>query len=309
MDRTLPRLRDWIVRPLLALLAVAAVAAPVDDVIDTVNVQVGARDTVDATIRPAEERETYLIDLPRGATIKASAKRTSSVGPVPVIDVLDPDLDVISASPAAKPTKAPKVVTAQSGPHRVRVSGDGALDGDYLLKVRAGMPRSWSAASDTDLGAGEEHSFVFGAGAGAVATITLDRVGKSGFASQLVEITGPGGFVFVASPPASPSGRHRVKRVLLGGVGDYSVRFRNAGSGAGRWKLKISLKTPRASKTRIDLTDEVLAGEFAGEQAVFARSIDAAGGVVQPPPGQDALSGVSIDVPAVRRDSPSARRR
>ena len=96
------RSKAWIARPAVVVLSVAALAFGGGEVIDTVNVEVGARETVDGSLRPADERESFLIRLARGTTLKTSAKGTSRGGPVPTLDVLDPSLDVIAQSPAAK---------------------------------------------------------------------------------------------------------------------------------------------------------------------------------------------------------------
>ncbi len=272
-------------------------AGPGGNTIDTVNVEVSGRDTVSGSIRPAEERESYLIDLPRGATLKATAKPTSDEAPIPILDVLDPDLAVITRSPAAKRVKVGAIVAAMSGPYRVRICGDGERDGDFQLKIRAKMPKSWSAAATTDLAPEAEDGSSFGAGAGAVARFTLSATGKSDFTPQILVVTGPDEFTFAIAVPLKQSSRHVVKDVVLPASGEYAVRFKNAGAGAGRWKLKITLKTPKARKSSLDLTDDALAGQFAGEQAVFARTIDALGGDVSPPPSHELLGGISIDVP------------
>jgi len=300
-----PTLDAWIARPVLALLSVAALAFGGDDVVDTVNVEVAGRDTVEGSLRPADERESFLIRLARGTTLKTSAKGRSGGGPVPRLDVLDPSLDVIARSPAAKPVKVPTLTIAESGLHRVRVCGDGVLDGDYQLKVRAKPPKAWSARAEVDLAEGGEETFVFAAGAGSVARLTLSLTGKSAFAPQILDVTGPDAFSFDVVPPRSPSRRHVVKGLLLPATGEYSVRFKNAGTGAGSWKLKVKLTPPKARRGAIDLTDDALAGAFAGEQAVFARTIDERGGVVDPPESHDTLGGISIDVPPGAMTEPS----
>lgn len=302
-DRT-PDGRGQRGRTLLALAVLAVLpaahtllAASGDDVVDTVDVEVAGRDTVLGTLRPPEERETFLIALPRGAKLKASAKGTSDGAPQPVLDVTDPQGAVIASSSPAKTAKTPQVVVAESGMHRVLVCGDGVLDGDYRLKVRASMPRSASETSATDVAPGAEATFAFGAAGGTTAKITLSAARRSDLRPTILEITGPDDLTIPVEPPPAPGKRHTVRDVALPTTGDYTVRFRNDGAAPGGWKAKARLKSDKPAKLTIEITDEVLAGEFAGEQAVFARSIGDAGGVVAPQ-GDGTLTDVSVDVPA-----------
>ncbi len=271
--------------------------------IDTVDVEVTGRDTVLGTLRPAEERETFPIVLPRGAKLKASAKGLGGDAPGLVISVFDPeDALLATTAPAksgrsSKSVKTPRITATESGTHRVRVHGDGVLDGDYKLKVKAKMPRSASAASDVDLAPGATATFTFGAGAGASATITVAAAKRSPLVPTVLEITGPGGFALAVPPPERPGSRHVLRGTVLPVSGDYTVRFRNDGALPGGWTAKVRLKTPKTRKLTVTITDDVLAGEFAGEQAVYARAIGAPGGVVTPTGDAGDLLGVSVDVP------------
>ena len=304
-DRT-PGNRGW--PPLTLVLFTAALALPAsrllvaadgDGWIDTVDVEVRERDTVVGTLRPAEERETFQISLPRGAKLKATAKPLGPDAPATIIEITDPMGALLGTSAAAKSSsKTPRVTVADSGSHKLRIRGDGLLDGDYKLKINAKMPKSASESSAVDLAPGAEATFTFGAAGGSNATVTVSAPRGSALRPTILEITGPDEFAAAVGAPDTASKKHVLRGVALPVTGDYTVRFRNDGDATGPWTGKASLRVAKAPKLTIEITDDVLAGEFAGEQAVYARNVGAEGGIVAPIGDDLDILGVSVEVPA-----------
>src|SRR5262245_55784287 len=87
-------LRSFAFVPCLAAAAFAT---------DDVDLEVRGNEKVQGTLRPADERESFLLDLPQFATVTATVKRKS--GPVPTLELLDGG-DATVASGVATPTGA-----------------------------------------------------------------------------------------------------------------------------------------------------------------------------------------------------------
>jgi len=292
-----------------AILFVAAVASA-DDFIDDVDLQIRGKETVDGTLQPANERETFLVDLPAGARVTASVKRTGKSGLVPKLDLLQgatSDAVVASGKASASGAKLTSFPVAASDVFRLRVAGDGAQVGDYRLGVTISPQRTWSQKADAELAAGADATFPFSAPAGATIDATLTPAKGSKLLPRIVEVDGPGGFAFQADAATATTRRHAVKGVALGAVGgDFTVRVRNIGADAGAWTLSVRVKPARLAKASFDLRDSDDSGTtFAGGLPVFGRVIDAAGGLIDPAVAGNPLEGASIDVPPNAVSSPT----
>lgn len=285
-------------------VVVAALVLSAARAADTVDLEIGPRDRAKGTLRPADERETFPVSATRGAKVKAVLKRTGRGGPVPSLELLEPGGGLHRAgTPYAKGSKLARVVLPEGGLWKFRVTGDGVLDGDYQLDVAITPQASWAYSAPAPVDPGAEASFSFAAPTAAVASIEL-RAAGGGFAPRLLDVTGPGGVIATAGAPASAR-VHKLARVAVRAPGEHTVRFRNDGAAAGTWTASVRLKTVKSRRSTADVRDEALAGEFAGDQAVFGRiATPEAGALLEGPEGTN-LAGVSIYVPPGAIDVPT----
>ena len=284
--------------PVLAALTLVVLAAAARTE-DTVDLQVRGNEKVQGTLRPADERERYLLEAPAGAVISASVKSQGEGGPVPQLDLAD-------ATPAVLATGTPKGSGAKLAPYTmttsklvaVRVFGDGELDGDYQLKVKMTPRTSWTGVSEVELAPAAETEFEFHAPAHAACAIALTAEVGSPLQPRILSVDGPGGFTLPVSDEEVKPFRHRVSGLQLGAFGSYKVRFRNDAPDAGDWRIKVTLASEKVRKTNVDIRDASLTGAFGGAQQVFGRVVDTYGGPVDPGIIGGPLDGAAITVPA-----------
>jgi hypothetical protein len=281
-----------------ALLALAA-ASP-SRAADDVDLQVRGNEKILGTLRPADERERFLYDAPRGALLSAAVKKAGAGGPVPTFELIDAAFNpVAGAVVTTTPTgsKLTKFALPDSALYRVRVEGDGVKDGDYQIKVKAAPRTSWS---DGGTGAvpGADTQFSFAAPSGAAADVVLAASHGSAFLAHLVSIDGPGGYHHAFDPPATAAAREHAARIPLGPTGEYVVHFQNDGASAGGWTMAVRLAVPAIAKVTVDIRDRALTGPWSGGSQVFGRVVDSTGGLVDPSSVGGALSGTSVDVGA-----------
>jgi hypothetical protein len=281
-------------RRVLPLLVLAA-AIPTARAADVVDLQIGFTDRVQGTLRPADDRESFLVAALRGSAVRATVRRKGASEIVPTVELVDAGLAVIAAgSPTTTGAKLRASALPSSGDHRFRVTGNGS-DGDYRLDVSVAPQRTWTGASDADLAASAEAAFTFAAPAGATASIDLRAAKGSSFRARLLDVTDSRGHVEAVDPPAETTPRHRAV-VVLGAGGEHTVRFHNDGALPGAWTISVRLRIPAAQRTTVDLRDDSLAGEFNGTQAIVGR---VAGGAEEVTIAGDLnLAGTSITVPA-----------
>lgn len=292
-------------RRIAGLLLLAAGAAPAGAA-DDVDLQVRGNDKVSGTLRPADERERFLIAAPRGARITASVKKTGSGGPVPALDLLDGLLNVVEpATPNGKGAKLRTDPLATSDQFRLRVAGDGLLDGDYQLKLKVAAQTNWTQRLGAEVGPGAETTFAFAAPANASADIELRPARGSSFVPLIVDVAGPSAFLATPGAAAATPKRHFAKGVALGPSGEYAVRIRNTGAAAGTWTIAVRLRPARVSRSSVDIRDGALTGSFGGDAQVFGRVVDPAGGLIDPPDDGGGLDGASIFVPPDAVGAPS----
>ena len=279
----------------LALSALLAVAVRAED---TVDLQVRGNEKVQGTLRPADERESYLVALPLGAVITASVKSSGEGGPVPQLDLVDDTTAVLATgTPKGSGAKLAAYTAISSRMHAVRVFGDGELDGDYELKLKVKPRTSWSGVSELPLGAASETDFEFHAPPNATCAITLTSALRSSMTPRIVRVDGPGGFTLPVSSDGAGTYRHRAAGLQLGAFGPYKVRIRNDAALEGDWLIKVVFSVPKVRKTSVDIRDSSLTGAFGGAQQVFGRVVDDLGGAVDPGITGGPLDGASIDVP------------
>ena len=279
----------------LVLLALAAAAARADD---TVDLQVRGNEKVQGTLRPADERENFLLAAPAGAVITASVKALSTDGPVPQLDLVD-DTPAVRAvgTPKGRGAKLAAYTVAESRMHAVRVFGDGALDGDYQLKVKMTPRKTWTGESVAPLPAATETDFEFHAPAHCTCSIDFYAGIGSLITPRILRVDGPDGFTLPVSADDAKPFRHKAFGLQLGGFGAYRARIRNDGATEGDWGIKVTLEFPKVRKTNVDIRDASLTGAFGGAQLVFGRVLDGFGGPVDPGGAGSPLGGASISVP------------
>lgn len=281
----------------LAPAALAAGAAVAADPVDSVDLQVGPRDRVRGTLRPAEERESFLVPVLRGTRVVATARRIGKTGPVPSFDVLDgAAATVASGAATSSGARLRGFSFATTGDHSFRVAGDGT-DGDYRLDLALTPRTRWTADSETDLEPGAETTFAFAAPAGARVTVDLRAPRGSALAPLLADVTDPRGVVTAADGALAKAARHRMTFTTTN-PGEHVVRFGNAGTGAGGFRIVVSLRAARQRRRTVDIRDGLLGGEFEGARPVFGRIADPAFDTTILVPDGLGLDGVTLTVPA-----------
>lgn len=274
-----------------AVLATGARAA--DYHTDTVQLDVAGSATVAGTIRSASERESFVLNLPAGAVVTATAKRRGKGSFVPQLDLIDA-LDAPVAAGIVKgkgsSLRTPAGVPV-SGAYRLRVFGDTLADGDYTLKLSVKPRGAWVGSGDA-APAAATIEYEFGAPAGAQAQIRLAAPRGSGFVPGLEAISGPDGY-------AAPLSGTQAGPLTLGSAGTYAVAFRDGGVAGGPWTCSVKLRLPRAPRpSSIDISSNALTGKFGSDEQVFGTEVGAGGGLVDPPDLGGSLDGAVVDVPA-----------
>lgn len=273
-----------------ALTAIAALAHAAD----SVDLQLRGNDKVAGTLRPVYDTECYVCDLPRGSLLSVVLKGAGKPFPTVGLALRVGGVDVPGAPIVtnAKGATIKSYEIADSGRYTVCVVGSGDVDGDYSASV-SWKPRSSWTGTGGPLDPQAADSFVFGAPAGASATIDLVPARESAFEGALLSVSGPAGF-----DPVTATGTHFVVPNCPV-TGDYSVKFKNDGASAGEWVIRVKLRLPKVSKGKVDLRDNALTGAFGGDHTVYGRLVDEGGGVVTV--GDDSgsgLAGASVSVPA-----------
>ncbi len=277
-------------------LAVSASCFCALAITDTVDVQVRAPAKMDGTIRPADERETYVVELPEGAKVTASVKRKGKGELVPVIEVVEPDDDVIAGVTSGKATKITGYITPETGAYRFRITGDGENDGDYKAKIKAKYKRLFGTVDGGSVDPGATAEFVFAAPAGAKVGIRCTPAQGSAFVPVIESVRAPDDSVTPIDPPEDGSTKHKAK---LGGVpetGDYRITVRNAGATPGSFAIAVKLTPAATTKTKVDLRDRD-GDELSEEGAVYGRPVDEGGGVIEPSQDGSNIDDVSVEVP------------
>lgn len=285
----------------LALLALLAAAPPAagQDRTDTVDLELAGNATVQGTIRGPLERESFLLRLPEGAAVSAVAKRKGKGRFVPRLDFVDAADEVLATGVVkGKGSILRAEPVAASGDHRVRVFGDGETDGDYTLKLSVRLRGKWRGTGTTDaLLKAFSNGYEFGAPAGATAAVKVSPAKGSDFVPELEGIEGPQGY-------SIPLAGTRAANVPLGAAGTYTVGFRDAGGAGGAWVVDVTLKIPRTTPSKIDISASALTGDFSAEEPVFGREVGADGGLVDPPDLGGPLDGATIAIPPGGLDDP-----
>lgn len=277
---------------LAGILAAASLAS--GDSGASVNLPLRGRDKVAGTLRPANDQECFLCDIPRGAALAVSLKGKSAGGPVFQLALLDggtpvPGTSFVTKGPGVSLTQP--FALAASGHYRVRVTGDGDNDGDYELKVAWKVRTSWSETGGP-IDPAAQASFTFAAPAGGGATIDVKPAARSAFAAQILSVTGPDGPLVVPMGTSS--------HLVLSGLpstGDYTVEFRNAAAAAGNWTARAKVKPPRTTAGSIDIRDSHLTGAFGPDHTVYGSVIGPTGGSLEISATFGPLDGTSVTVP------------
>lgn len=285
---------------LVVASAVAGLAAPAR-ADDSVDLEIGRRDRVRGTLRPAAETESFVVEGLRGMRVKAVAKQgdpsAEDAGPLPTIAMVDAtDGSPISTGAVTSTgAKLTGVNLAGTADVRFRIAGDGALDGDYQLDVTLTPQTRWVVSPDAALAPGAEATLTFAAPAGSTAILDLSSKSKSG-APLLLDVTGPGGIVATPDAEDATTRRHRAV-ISIPLSGEHSVRVRNNGTADAELVLRVTLRSTRADRRTVDLRDSALSGDFEGAQAVFGRLAEALADTTLIAPDAFGVEDLSITIP------------
>jgi hypothetical protein len=265
-------------------------AAPAQE---TVELEIDPGDRVVGTLRPATEIERFVLDVPSGAKLSALARPNG--GSTLQLVLLDPE-DREVARGTTRGAKTRLAATAEvSGPHRIRVSGDGDFDGDYTLRAKSAPLARFTERATADLPTGSTVDIPFSAPAGATLRATIAPTRGSGLVAADVAVLGPRGDVDVTTKTRGT--KTRATTGALAATGDHILRFRNAGA-EGTWKVRVDVNAGTPARRRIDVTDDALQGTFGGTQAVFgSRATPDSETIVVPAEGALNLAEMQVTVP------------
>lgn len=285
------RLRPSGAGPGAALTATLFAALSTARAADSIDLEIRTPAQVTGTIQQTDERETFRLDLPAGATVKASTKaRTKGAPATSLTFVDDADAVVAPGKLGKKGSKLAAPALAASGLYGLRVGGDGSLVGDYLLKV-AVKPRTKWAGAGSDLAADGTATFTVAAPAGSVVKVDVRPAKGSPFAASIESLDGPG-----APDPSITTGGASVTFTTVA-TGDHGVTFRNVGA-AGGWTAKATVKPPKSKSAKFDVRDATLLGDPDAGQVVVGRVVGAAGGAIDAGAARPELAGIVLEVPA-----------
>jgi len=304
MTRTIVRLSLCCAAALLPLFASGREA--VADVL----VELSNGDQVAGTFLPSSEVETFLVRVPQGSTLSASAagKQKKGAGPKVTMRLLDPNgTPVVTNALAPTPTgaKLKGYVVPESGVYALELTGD-AL-GDYAFKVKWKPPTSAKATVDFELAATSQ--ITIHAARDSVALFRIAAYpGESGL-PRLIDVRATdGSYAHTFDPPPSPTApAHAQFDVRLSGdVDDYVVTVSETPGTVGLALFTAKLKPPKLKPRRADLTSSVL-GADPRSNFVEGRVIGPEGGVVSAESFEnDPLTGAAVSVSPGALSSPTA---
>jgi len=260
-----------------------------------VDVQIGNRTTVEGTLDPPSERDTFWIEVPAGARLTVDA-RGSKKGPALALAMSGPTGAPLAAISTPVPRGARHVVEdAPEGVLRIDVAGDGLSAGDFRLGVRWELPRDVPFAGT----AGAAPLAVpFTAETGTTVRVRLDAASaKAG--ARIDALAGPAG-------PVALRGGDRTASARLPVTGAYTLSIAAAAPVEASGHVFVAAPRKRA---RLDVTRK---SRSVGNGRFLSRIVGTAGSCVEAPRlGEDQLvtvdvSGVAVDLPAGALTVPTA---
>ena len=264
--------------------------------VDTVDIDVGLRARIDGSIRPIDEREVYAVDAPRGALLTVVAKRRGPGALVPTFDVLRPDeVSTYTSTPAATGAKLKRQEIGESGRHAVRLTGDGANDGDFRLKIKTKPRLKWKSGALAPIAPAGMGAYAFAAPSNATAKIVVKSDVDDG--AHAFRVSYPDGSFVDSVPPEPGTRKHVVRDLVLGDSGEYVVQLRNDGAATSTVTVNVVLSVERRARTTLDLRDS--ADDLLNDNRKrIGRVVDPEdGGVVEPVAGGTDPGEVVVDVP------------
>jgi len=284
-----------------ALILAFGVAALAD-----LDAQIFNGNLVTGSLATASTTETFRVVCPAGAALTVTVKGVKKKGattPAPTFVVRSPTFVPIGADrtvPNATGATAKAIPLDASGTYRIAVSAGAGAVGDFQIAATWKSPAAPPVSGQL---AGADVAFDFSADAGAVATFDVSQAPKSAALPRLASCSGPS-FAKTFTAPAAGAKRHRATGVVLPATGDYVLHVTDAGGG-GLFRGKITLKAPRAVKSKIVLTDAVLGA--ATDKFANVTTIGHDGGTVGTGQGGDSpIDGASVLVPKGALPSPTS---
>jgi hypothetical protein len=277
------------------------------------NVVIGNGDTVKGSFSAPEETETFRFRAPTLALLSVSVKGLKRKGtseiPAARLKVLDPSgAEFLSSTIVTTPTSA-KLTRGElfsTGEYQVVVTSDNGVAGDYELKL------TWKTRTplvyDTgNLDAGVTN-FGFAADAGAVPTFRISFPKGSPARPWLTKFTDFGAYEQTFPQPPAGTKKLTVKGAALPRTADYGAFATDVGGlSGGPYKATITLKLPKPSKRKFDLSAAKVGTFLGARSAVVGSLVTSLGGVVSgsAAPGTP-IEGASVSVPAGAVISPTS---
>lgn len=270
-----------------SLIAPRAVPAQ-DSGGSAVDVQVRNRTTVEGTLDPPSERDTFWLAVPAGARLRADAKGARR-GPAVSIAIADASGAPIPSErfPRVRGERREVAATPETL-LRIDLVGDGTAPGDFRLTL------AWETARATafhETMGPAPLGVPFAAEAGTKVRVRLARGSAAG--ARVAAITGPTGALPLRFSSGGASATARTD-----GTGTWTLEV--AGSEGTEVSGRISLTPPRRA-SRLDVTRR---SKSVGNGRFVSRIVGATGSAVAAPRlGDDQLvtvdvTGVSVDLPA-----------
>ncbi len=261
----------------------------------------------DLELAPADEIETLRARIPAGAklsiTVKARPEK-GAVAPLLFLRLLDPNgAEVAVGTPKGKTVRLKGHVVAESGEHRVQVTGDGSASVRYQVKLRWKAAKRLRGVVTFD---GGTKTVDIDADARSTARVTVKAARGAAALPRITSIAAvdPALLLDGFAPPKDGASSHSVKNITLGDALEYVVSVTDVGAG-GDAATDVRLKAPKSRKTKLTLTDSAIGGGSTPGASggplglVVAGLIDPSGGlIVADDIAIGALLGTQVDVPA-----------
>jgi hypothetical protein len=278
------------------------------------DLRIGNGDTVAGTLSSASETETFRFRAPNLAilSVAVTGKKAKGAAQAPAVRFhafFDPDGFEIASSVhvvTASGDRFKNVELNPSGEYRVVVSTSNGVAGDYQLQVK------WKTRTPLVYDTGNITAGItnmgFAADAGAVPTFAITFPKGSPVRPWLQKFTDFGTYSQTFVQPPSGTKTLKIKGAALPRTTDYGAFVSDVGGGGGGpYKATITLKLPKPSKRKINITGATIAALANGDSIARGAIVDSTGGRVG---GDDTtgtpIEGASVTIPPGALTSPTA---
>ncbi len=279
-----------------------------------IDIQLGNGDQVTGTNAGPDDVQRFRVRLPLGAKLSASVKgkkdkKNNLAAPVMrmrVLDEFEDDLiedgflDVATLKEKGTGAKA-KLVVEDSGEYIIEVFG--AARGLFSVKVKWSSPKKAKLPRDFNelFGAGDEIDLDTAVDEDALLTLSVKKTGKSSAQPFLDRLE-------TDEDEYELNKGSKQKKFLSPDGGDVFIVIGNA-AGEGTISASAKIKSPKVTKRKIALTEDIVLPGGNGEKAAIGQVVSPFKSVLVEADDEDLVGGIlgsSVLVPAGAVSQPSA---